>query len=213
MFSIVYGLFSLSMNAIDSIYNSIQNSKSKRNTYDPKTGTYIDNFGCTRDYKTGQYRNITNQWNYEKKRYEHIILGNNGKIIRNLTEEDEQRKIDLDWKIKVDNKIMHKLPNRSDISLLPMEVYNDFYKPKDSDDIIMLIDFYIHRKNQDIQKIKVWFMPYKFKVYKIETNNVDDITINMLNDSIEQDERGINGSDAKFENERYYIHGAHLWLD
>ena len=56
-------------------------------------------------------------------------------------------------------------------------------------------------------------MPYKFKVYKIETNDIEDITIDMLNDSIKKDERGINGSDAKFANERYYIQGAHLWLD
>ena len=212
MFGIIYGLFSLSMNAIGGIYNGIQNNKSKKNTYDPRTGTYIDHYGCTRDYLTDEYRNPTGKWNKEKNRYENIIIGPGNKIVRNLTEEEEQKEYANDWKVRADYEHKHKLPKRGEHAIAPVEIYKDFYKPKNCDDIIMLTHFWVHRANQDPQKIDVWFMPYKFKVYKIEIPNVNDITIEMLNDTIHNDEIGLNGINAKTANNSYYIHGGHVWL-
>ena len=101
MIGILASLFFCGVDIVGGIYNDIQNEKSKRSTYNPRTGTYIDYRGCTRDIKTNEYRNPTGQWNAKKKRYENIILGPGGKIVRNLTEEEDQRREAADWKMKV----------------------------------------------------------------------------------------------------------------
>lgn len=105
MFGIIYTLFMGCMYGIGSIKDDVDNKRCKEKYYNSQTGTYIDNRGCTRDYKTDEPRIVTNQWNKEKKRYEKIVLKNGTQIVKNVTEEDDKRKKINDNKIQINKDI------------------------------------------------------------------------------------------------------------
>ena len=109
MFGIIYTLVMGCIYGIGGIKDRADDQICKEKYYNPRTGTYIDSRGCTRDYKTNEPRIVTSQWNKEKKRYEQIVLRNGTQIVKNVTEEEDKLRKDI--QIKKQNKETQHYPS------------------------------------------------------------------------------------------------------
>ena len=142
MFGIIYSLFMGCIYTIGGIKDDIDNKECKKKYYNDQTGTYIDNRGCTRDYKTDEPRIVTSQWNKEKKRYEKIILKNGTQIIRNITEEEDRYRNNNNIQIKENNELNIKPTPQWEINrkkmLQEMDEYKEQLKQKNQEELEMI---------------------------------------------------------------------------